>query len=65
MKIKFTKMHGCGNDYVYVDGEKRLFPRTGNRNWPGLFPTDTSVLDPTALSLSIPWMIRTSTLRWR
>ena len=19
MKMKFTKMHGCGNDYVYVD----------------------------------------------
>lgn len=22
MKIDFTKMHGCGNDYVYVDGSK-------------------------------------------
>ena len=20
MKFKFTKMHGCGNDYVYVNG---------------------------------------------
>ena len=19
MNMKFTKMHGCGNDYVYVD----------------------------------------------
>ena len=19
--MKFTKMHGCGNDYVYVDGK--------------------------------------------
>ena len=19
MKLKFTKMHGCGNDYVYFD----------------------------------------------
>ena len=22
MRIEFTKMHGCGNDYVYVDGER-------------------------------------------
>lgn len=22
MQMKFTKMHGCGNDYVYVDGAK-------------------------------------------
>ncbi len=22
MKIEFTKMHGCGNDYVYIDGAK-------------------------------------------
>ena len=27
MNIKFTKMHGCGNDYVYVDGGKELVPR--------------------------------------
>lgn len=20
MKLKFTKMHGCGNDYIYVNG---------------------------------------------
>ncbi|MCR5403692.1 MAG: diaminopimelate epimerase [Butyrivibrio sp.] len=24
MRIEFTKMHGCGNDYVYVDGEKNI-----------------------------------------
>lgn len=24
--MKFTKMHGCGNDYVYVDGSKELIP---------------------------------------
>ena len=22
VKMKFTKMHGCGNDYIYVDGAK-------------------------------------------
>lgn len=26
MEIKFTKMHGCGNDYVYIDGGKELIP---------------------------------------
>lgn len=24
--MKFTKMHGCGNDYVYVDGAKEIIP---------------------------------------
>ena len=24
--MKFTKMHGCGNDYVYVDGGKEIIP---------------------------------------
>ena len=28
--MKFTKMHGAGNDYVFVDG------RTGERDWPAL-----------------------------
>ena len=23
MEIKFTKMHGCGNDYIYMDGMQR------------------------------------------
>ena len=26
MKINFTKMHGIGNDYVYVDGFKEKIP---------------------------------------
>lgn len=25
--MKFTKMQGCGNDYVYVDGAKELIPQ--------------------------------------
>ena len=24
--MKFTKMHGCGNDYVYIDGSKEKIP---------------------------------------
>lgn len=24
--MKFTKMHGCGNDYIYVDGAKERIP---------------------------------------
>ena len=27
MEIRFTKMHGCGNDYVYIDGGKELIPQ--------------------------------------
>lgn len=26
MKLKFTKMHGIGNDYIYVDGMKESIP---------------------------------------
>lgn len=29
MKIEFTKMHGCGNDYVYVDCTKEELPEMG------------------------------------
>ena len=27
MKIEFTKMHGAGNDYVYVDCTKEMLPK--------------------------------------
>ena len=27
MKIKFTKMHGCGNDYVYINGFSEKIPQ--------------------------------------
>ncbi len=27
MKIKFTKMHGCGNDYIYVNGFEYSVPK--------------------------------------
>ncbi|MCD7807685.1 MAG: diaminopimelate epimerase [Lachnospiraceae bacterium] len=26
MRVEFTKMHGCGNDYVYVDGSRFVIP---------------------------------------
>ena len=26
MKMKFTKMHGCGNDYIYVNGQAERIP---------------------------------------
>ncbi len=25
--MKFTKMHGCGNDYIYIDGAKEKIPQ--------------------------------------
>ena len=25
--MKFTKMHGCGNDYIYIDGTKEQIPQ--------------------------------------
>ena len=28
--MKFTKMHGCGNDYIYVDGGKEKIPQDQN-----------------------------------
>ena len=26
MKLDFIKMHGCGNDYIYVDGAREIIP---------------------------------------
>src|SRR5258707_630592 len=31
MKIKFTKMHGLGNDFVVVDATKQPFPLTASQ----------------------------------
>ncbi len=37
MKIEFTKMHGCGNDYVYIDGGRfELDQATKDRIVPAL-----------------------------
>ncbi len=27
MKIEFTKLHGCGNDYIYIDGSTQKLPQ--------------------------------------
>ncbi len=27
MDMKFTKMQGCGNDYVYIDGSREQIPQ--------------------------------------
>ncbi len=36
--MKFVKMHGCGNDYVYVDAvtDPRLARRVASSSWPAL-----------------------------
>lgn len=49
--MKFTKMHGCGNDYVYVNCfERRLqiLPKQQNRS-----ATAILVLAPTVLFSSV------------
>ena len=44
--MKFTKMHGIGNDYVYMDCTKeRLEIRARSRGWSA---TGTRASDPTA-----------------
>lgn len=30
MRLKFTKMHGCGNDYIYIDSLKNDISNPGN-----------------------------------
>ena len=34
-KIRFTKMHGCGNDYIYVDATRYTIPNPSEaaRQW--------------------------------
>ncbi len=31
--MKFTKMHGCGNDYVYINGAKEKMSQEEKPNW--------------------------------
>lgn len=31
--MKFTKMHGCGNDYVYIDGAKEKMAKEEKPEW--------------------------------
>ena len=30
IEIEFTKMQGCGNDYVYIDGARFVIPMEEN-----------------------------------
>ncbi len=31
--MKFTKMHGCGNDYVYINGAKEKMSQKEKTDW--------------------------------
>ena len=33
MKVKFTKMHGCGNDYVYINGFSEKIPQEKKKDF--------------------------------
>ena len=41
MRINFTKMQGCGNDYVYIDGGKELVPQDKKSELAKRYPTGT------------------------
>ena len=47
MSLKFTKMHGLGNDYLYVLGNPDRAKERYGVDAPA-FPTDISAWDPTA-----------------
>lgn len=42
MKLSFTKMQGCANDYIYLDcrasGVPQTLPRLHSGSLPGIFP---------------------------
>ena len=46
--MKFTKMHGIGNDYVYVNTFDQPAPGRPRRGWPSPSATATSGSAPTA-----------------
>ncbi len=33
MKVRFTKMHGCGNDYIYINGFEEKIPEDKKRDF--------------------------------
>lgn len=47
-KITFTKMHGCANDYVYIDCFQMIFKTTPSSQ--SIFPTATPASAATASS---------------
>ena len=46
--MRFTKMHGAGNDYVYVDCFAEPMPDAARPNWPAGSPTAISASAATA-----------------
>ena len=48
--MRFTKMHGIGNDYVYVDCFAEQLAGRPGEDWPSPSATGTSASAPTASS---------------
>lgn len=53
MKIGFTKMHGCGNDYIYVNGAEAAIDERKKKGLYGNLATGILASEAMGLFLSI------------
>ena len=61
--MRFTKMHGAGNDYVYVNCFSRARARRIPPNWPGESPTGISAIGGDGLILICPSTVADARMR--
>ena len=64
MKIRFTKMQGCGNDYVYVNGFTEHIPQEKKPEFVR-FASDRHFGVRRAMALFLSILLTKQILRWR